>query len=109
MTVKAIKELIESTGLKTAYYQYPVNSAPPIPYTVYYFPRTEDFQADSINYAHINALNVELYTKEKDFNTEALLESAFKNAEISYRKSETYLESEKMYEVLYEMEVLING
>lgn len=109
MTPKQIKEMIESTGLKTAYLQFPVGNAPDLPYTVYYFPGSNDFNADNINFQSINRLNVELYTKEKDFATEALLRSAFNNAGLSYEITEDYLKSEKMYEVLFEMEVFING
>lgn len=36
------------------------------------------------------------------------MEAVLKEHGFFYEKTETYLESEKMYEVLYEMEVLIN-
>lgn len=36
------------------------------------------------------------------------MEAVLKEHGFFYEKTETYLESEKMFEVLYEMEVLIN-
>lgn len=36
------------------------------------------------------------------------METVLKEHGFFYEKTEAYLESEKMYEVLYEMEVLIN-
>ena len=40
--------------------------------------------------------------------TEKKVEAVLKEHGFFYEKTEAYLESEKMFEVLYEMEVLIN-
>lgn len=109
MTVKELVEGLESSGLEVAYYEFPQGKAPEPPYLLYYFPNSDDFFADGINYSGIEALNVELYTNRKDFTTEAKVEKALNDLELSYVRSEQYITSEKMYEVLFETEVLING
>lgn len=56
-------------------------------------------------YAVIDAMNIELYTDEKDHELEKRIEEIFKNYNVSWEKEETYIDSEQMYEVLYQMEV----
>lgn len=108
MTYDEIASMIESTELENAYYQYPEGEAPELPYILFYYPERDDFQADNKNYAKITQLNIELYTKEKDFEKEAAVEAILEANDLSYDKEEQYIESEKMYEVLYTMEVIIN-
>ena len=67
MTYAEIASMIESTELENTYYQYPEGEAPELPYILFYYPERDDFQADNKNYAKITQLNIELYTKEKDF------------------------------------------
>ena len=54
-------------------------------------------------YFYSGHVQIELYTKEKNIEAEAALESAM--SEIFWTKTETYLESEKCWQVLYEIEV----
>lgn len=108
MTYAEIASMIESTGLENAYYQYPEGEAPELPYILFYYPERNDFQADNKNYARIPQLNIELYTKEKDFDKEKLIEDLLDENDIPYDKEEQYIEKEKMYEVLYITEVIIN-
>lgn len=56
-------------------------------------------------YYKISRVNVELYTDKKDLNAEQKVEDALDAASIFYAKSEVWIDSEKLYEVLYEMEV----
>lgn len=109
MTVEEIYSMLTETGLEVAYYQFPVGEAPELPYIVYYFPDNDDFFADNSNYVGITSLNVELYTKDKDFDMENALINVLKKYGLTYDRDETYLTSEKMYEVLFELEVFING
>ena len=109
MTIEEIKALVKSIGFDATYYQWPEKKVPPLPYVVWYFPRSVNFAADDQVYQEIEELNIELYTAEKDFTAEAVVENVLDGAGIVWDKSETYLKSEDMYEVLYEMEVSING
>ena len=108
MTDKQVADMIRESGLQTTYYQYPAKQVPPLPYTVYYYPNSDNFGADDKVYTKINALNVELYTAMKSPAVEAQLEAVLESHNLFWNKAEAYLTSEKMYEVLYEMEI-ING
>jgi len=53
----------------------------------------------------INVLDIELYTDMKNPELETVVETVLESHGIFYGKSEVWIDSEKLYEVLYEMEV----
>ena len=107
MTFKEINTMIESIGLPSTYYSFPESQAPALPYLVFYYPSNDDFSADNVNYVPIVNLNIELYTESKDFDTEKAVEDVLQSNRLYFAKSETYLTSEEMYEVLYQMQIPI--
>lgn len=109
MKISEIKALLENTGLPHTYRFYPIGQVPPLPYLVWYLASSDNFAADDRVYKHAEVLVVELYTKEKDPDTEAAVEAVFNSVPLVWSRDETYLEDEKMYEVLYETEIFING
>ena len=108
MTDKEVYQMVKSAGFPAAYHHFEEGQEPEKPYLVYLYPETNNFSADGIVYQGINELDLELYTDRKDPDAEKRVEAVLKEHGFFYEKTETYLESEKMYEVLYEMEVLIN-
>ena len=56
-------------------------------------------------YLKISMVHIELYTDEKSPATEQMLEDVLDAHEIFYEKSEIWIESEKLYEVLYTFEL----
>ena len=109
MTYEEIKAGLAAAGFPLTYYQWPISQAPDLPYVVYYYPSRSDDPADNVNYGKITALNVELYTPIKSFADEARMEGALTAMGLVWEKTETFLDSEEMYEVLYESEVCLNG
>ena len=76
---------------------------------MYFFPNTDNFGADDVVYKQVYSLAIELYTENKNIEIEQKVEQALDAHEIFWNKEETYLDSEDMYEIIYESEVLING
>lgn len=109
MTYKDIATMIESLDLPYAYYQFPEGTGQEPPFVVFFYSNIDDFYADESNYQRIVTLNIELYTREKDFEKEAAVEGMLQNSGLTYYKEENYIDSEKMYQIAYEMEVIING
>ena len=107
MTYKEIAAMIESIGLPYAYYQFPEGTGQEPPFVVFFYSNIDDLYADESNYQRIVTLNIELYTREKDFEKEATVEGILQNSGLSYYKEENYINSEKMYQIAYEMEVII--
>lgn len=94
---------------KYVYYQWPVGLAPDPPYIVYYISSRSDFKADNINYVKLGDLVVEMYTATKDPQAESLAEAWFESEELAPDIEEADISSESMYEVIYTMEVVIDG
>lgn len=107
MTYKEIAAMVESIGLPYAYYQFPEGTGQEPPFVVFFYSNIDDLYADESNYQRIVTLNIELYTREKDFEKEATVEGILQNSGLSYYKEENYIDSEKMYQIAYEMEVII--
>lgn len=107
MTTQDVASMVASVGIPTAYYQFPDNTGQEPPFICFYFPGDNDFKADNINYAKINRLIIELYTDSKDFALEAAVEQVLKDNELAFIRSETYIDSERMYEVIFETQVII--
>ena len=108
MLLTEIKTMLGQTGLKNTYYSWPEKQAPALPYLVWYLPNSNNVAADDKVYKRVEALNIELYTKTKDFATEQAVEAVLEAWNIVWDKVETYLDDEHMYEVLYQTEIMID-
>ena len=74
-------------------------------FLVFLYPNSDNFAADGMVYFKVNRLNIELYTDLKDVELEETVEAVLDKHGIFYEKSEVWIESENLYEVLYQMEV----
>ena len=102
-----IVSMLEEACLPLAYDHFAEGESPDPPFIVFLFPASDNFKADGRVYAKIQELNIELYTDKKDPPLEKRIEDILDAHEVAYEKSETWIESEKMYEVLYRAELLI--
>ena len=109
MTFKEVADALSLTGYPVTYLSWPDSEVPPLPYICYYYPDMTPETADNTHHAQIYTLNVELYTKNKQFDVEANVEQILLNAGFVFTKEETFLNDENMYEVLYMMEAIIDG
>lgn len=109
MTEVEIAQMIKSIGYPVAYHHFAEGQEPSKPYIVYLYPGSNNFSADGIVYQSANQIDIELYTENKNLAAEKAVEAVLKEHGFFYEKTESYLETEKMFEVLYEMEALING
>lgn len=100
--------MISGIGLPYAYYQFSDTGQAP-PFICFYYAGDNDLKADSTNYQKIEQLVIELYTDAKDFSLEAAVERAINNAGLVYSRNEVFIDSEKLYQVVYSMDVLIDS
>ena len=106
MTYKEIATMISSIGPDYTYNTFPNNIAPTPPYIVFNYPQNDDFGADNVNYVSIDVLNIELYTREKDFALESQVEAVLNQNGLFYEKTETYIRKENLYQITYVCEVV---
>ena len=102
MSHEKVMRMMEEMGLPFAYDHF---VEPEPPFLVFLYPKADNFAADGIAYFKINQLDIELYTDLKNPDLEETIEAVLLKHGIFYGKSETWIESEKLYEVLYETEV----
>ena len=107
--MKRIVELIKSMGLPFAYDHFAEGESPAPPFICYLTPGSDNFAADGRVYYKINIVNIELYTDTKDPSVEQKVESVLDASGIFYDKTEVWIESEKLYEVLYQFELEVNN
>lgn len=109
--MESIVKMLQEMKLPFAYDHFAEGESPEPPFICYLIPGSNNFAADGMVYFKINEIHIELYTDCKDPAFENSIEAVMDSHGIFYNKSETWIESEKLYEVLYtfEMEVTNNG
>ena len=105
MTKAEVPALLERLGFPFAYDHFAEGEGPNPPFLVYRYPNADNFAADGVAYFKQDVLHIEVYTDRKDPVLEEQIEAALDESGIFYGKGETWIDSEKLYEVLYEMEV----
>ena len=103
-----MEELLQILGeiqIPFAYHHFAEGEAVEPPFICYLLPGSNNFSADGKVYHKINEVHIELYTDLKDLAVEQQVEDVLDEHEIFYNKSEVWIESEKLYEVLYSFEM----
>ena len=105
MTHKEVMDLVEQINIPSAYHHFAEGEVVNPPFLVYLYPSSNNFSADGKVYCKIHRLDFELYTDKKDIKLERQVEAVLDKHGLFYEKTEVWIEKEKLYEVLYEMEV----
>lgn len=105
--MEKITAILEEIGLPFAYDHFAEGESPDPPFICYLIPNSDNFSADGRVYYKINEIHIDLYTDCKDLSAEQKVEAVLDEHGIFYEKTEVWIESENLYEVLYtfEMEV----
>jgi len=97
--------MVKEMGLPFAYDHFAEGESPNPPFICFLYPNSHNFSADDLVYHKANALHLELYTDLKEPKTEEQVETVLDTHGIYYDKSEVWIDSENLYEILYRMEV----
>lgn len=102
-----IADMIDEIGIPYAYYEFPDGTEQAPPFICFLFPESTDLYADDSNYVRKRRLVVELYTDDKDFALEATVEAKLAKYGLTFAKAENHIASERMWQISYEMEVIL--
>ena len=105
MTMEELVAVLERTGIPFAYDHFAEGEAVDPPFICYLLPESDNFSADGKVYFKANEVHIELYTDTKDLSVEQQVEAVLDEHGIYYDRSEVWIESEKLYEVLYTFEM----
>lgn len=104
MTIHDLHVELESIGIPVKYRANDGYTSPP--FLIYLLTGNDDVMADDMNYHAINEFDIELYTRAKDTATEALVEAKLKELHLPYQKFEAWIETEKVYQIAYEIAIV---
>lgn len=105
MTIENLVEMLQEMNIPFAYDHFAEGESPKPPFICYLLPGSDNFAADGKVYFKINEVRMELYSDSKDVELEAKVEAVLDSHEIFYNKSEVWIESEKLYEILYSFDM----
>lgn len=109
MTIKEIAAMVAGFNLPYAYHHFDEEQLIGLkpPYVRWYFNGIDDNYADNVNFQRIAELRIELYTDFKDFEREETIEETLEGIGWAYDKTDTYLDSEKLYVTTYSGDMII--
>ena len=100
-----IISLLNEIGIPFAYSHFAEGESPEPPFMCYLLPRSDNFSADGAVYHKLSVVHFEVYTDKKDRALENRVEDVLDKNNIFYNKSEVWINSEKLYEVIYSFEM----
>ena len=102
-------QILSEIQIPFAYDHFAESEAPDPPFICYLLPGSDNFAADGRVYFRITEVHIEIYTDKKDLSYEQAVEAVLDAHDIFYNKTEVWIESEKLYEVLYSFEMEVNN
>lgn len=96
---------LEEAGIPSAYDHFAEGESPAPPFITYLIPGADNFAADGKAYFKVDEVHVELYTDAKDPGLEDRVEGVLDSHEVYYSKSEVWIGSERLYEVMYSFQM----
>lgn len=103
MTHEELLEILRPTEIPWAYHHWSKKQPPP--YGVYLDMGDDPFFADNQNYVSFRETRLEVYSLERDPALDQRVKDALDAAAISYDVDYTWIESEGLYETIFECEV----
>lgn len=107
MTLSEVQTMLEGTGLPVAYNSFTEDEIKQnnikLPFICWLNISDNNFGADNKVYHTAHHVQIELYEEYRDAVNEGKVETAL--ADRFFTKNETYIDDQKMYEIIYEIEV----
>jgi len=109
VTLQELYTALKAIGYPVAYSHFldtQQSPAPAPPFITYREAYSSDVMADNLNYVGVSNIQIELYTDRKDPAAEAAVQNKLKELGLPYSKTETYIEDERLFQVIYEIQLI---
>lgn len=103
-----ITAIMQAVQLPFAYDHFAEGESPDPPFICFMLPGSDNFAADGRVFFKATMVHIELYTDLKDPELEQRVEAVLDERGIFYDKTEVWIESERLYEVLYSFEMEVS-
>lgn len=97
--------MLKEMNIPFAYDHFAEGEAIEPPFICYLTSGSDNFSADGGVYFKFNEVHIELYSDTKQPELEKQVEDILDKHNVFYNKTETYIDTEKLYEVLYIFEL----
>ena len=98
-------EIIGEIDIPSAYDHFAEGEAVDPPFITYLLPGSDNFSADGKVFFFNDTATTEIYTDAKDPEVESTVETVLDEHGIFYDKTEVWIDTEKLYEVLYSFQM----
>ena len=110
MTLSELKTALEGVNNnafkdKVAYRAFPVGAAPALPFICFMETESSNFFADAKVYKKVQGVDIEFYSDQKDTASEGAIEEMLNSNQILWDKTETYIDSQNMLQVVYDITI----
>lgn len=109
MKLEELKIILEESGFPVAFSHFVDAENQPLPFPpfiCYLTTFSSNFSADNSIYYPIQNVQIELYTDKKDVDAESRVEAVLNANEIPFASTETFIESEDLFQKIYEVRLL---
>ncbi len=111
MEIKELKLILDKVTINNkkipnAYHSFKasgITDIPNLPYIIYFVDSVDEVGADNKVKYKENRYIIELYTANKSVTTEEILEKILDDNNIFYEKFESYIDSENMFQIAYQI------
>ena len=103
--MEELVQMIAEMGIPFAYDHFAEGESPEPPFLCYLIPGSDHFSVDGRVYHKVGQVHIELYTDSKDPAVEEKVTAVLDEHGIFYDQTETWIDSEKLYEVLCSFEI----
>lgn len=104
MTQIELCNQLKTIGYPVAYHHFTTSPEPP--YIVYIRTNDDNISSDYKVHGKFKNYQVELYTVKKDLEAERKIEEILNTIDPEYKTFEEYIQSEQMYQVVYQIKVI---
>ena len=103
MTYDELLAILARTGIPWAYHHW--DKPPVLPWGVYLSDGDDSFFADDRTYFLSSGIRLEVYSLTRDPALDQAVQGVLDQADIPYEMDYAYIESEGLYETIFEIEV----
>lgn len=104
MSLEAVYSILNKTGYPVAYSHFKGKVTPP--FITYVTSDSLNYFADNTVYKKCRNIKIELYTAEKNLEAENKLELLLLENELPFEVSEEWIDTEKVFQRIYEIQIL---
>lgn len=105
MTLREVYNALKALNYPIAYHHFE-GTPSGVPFLVYYSTGSTPMLADDECWVNVADVVIEFYTEVKDLEGEEKIETALAALGLVWSKTEVWIESESLYQISYETEVM---